>query len=260
MDLDKKPLHLWYAYPEDLLSEGAADACSAMLSEDERIRWQRFRFGRDRREFLATRVLVRLALSHYRATAPQAWRFSRNQFGKPAIEPDCGLRFNLANANDLVACIISEGAEVGIDVEPHARNSQIAELAPSVFSPLELAQLDALSAVEKLDRALSLWTLKEAYIKARGMGLSLPLQGFSFLFGGAEGIRLELDPGLCDKAGRWQFCLLEHAGHRTAVMTEMEATRDVQIWEIRPLLASPTRLAGRVDRWFPALPPVVLHR
>ena len=128
-------------------------------------------------------------------------------------------------------------------MEPCARAGKIAELAPEVFSPLELAQLDALREDEKLDRALRLWTLKESYIKARGMGLSLPLKKFSFLFGGAEGIRLELDPDLNDQPERWRFCLLDHAGHRIALMAERAAAPELQIWEVHPLGATPARLA-----------------
>jgi 4'-phosphopantetheinyl transferase len=255
----RRPLDLWFAYPDDLLKDEVAVACAALLTGDERARWQAFRFERDRREYLATRALVRAALSHYRAIPPQAWRFSCNEFGKPSTDPACGLEFNLANAHNLVVCLIAEGSAVGVDVEPYDHKEQIAELAPNVFSARELAQLDALNGVGKLDRGLSLWTLKESYIKARGMGLSLPLQKFSFLFGDAEGIRLELDPSLEDKAERWRFGLLEHAGHRIALMLERAAGSDVQVWESRPLLASPTLLPAGVAEWFPRIPQVCFH-
>jgi 4'-phosphopantetheinyl transferase len=257
--MEKKLLDLWYAYPEDLLAEDVAAACASLLSEDEHARWQRFRFEHGRREYLATHALVRTALSHYREASPEHWRFTQNEFGKPAVDPDCGLRFNLANSRELVVCLVAEGAEVGVDVEPHTRRGQIAEVAKEVFSPFELAQLDALNEEEKLDRGLSLWTLKESYIKARGMGLSLQLKKFSFLFGGAEGIHLELDPSLDDNVERWRFCLLEHAGHRIAVMTERDAARDLQIWETRPLLAPPALRPECVAQWFPTLQSDAAH-
>ena len=122
-----------------------------------------------------------------------------------------------------------------------------------MFSSQELVQLEALGGPEKLDRALSVWTLKEAYVKARGVGLSLPLNKFSFLFGGVEGIRLELDPCLGIEPGsRWRFCLIEHAGHRIALMAERATVPELQVWEARPLLAPPTRLAAGGEVWFPA--------
>jgi 4'-phosphopantetheinyl transferase len=148
--------------------------------------------------------------------------------------------------------LIGDSGEVGLDVESYERAEEIAELAPEVFSPVELAQLEALRGPDRLDRALSLWTLKEAYIKARGIGLSLPLQRFSFVFGGVEGLRLELDPCLGDEAARWRFCLLEHAGHRVALMVEQMTTPALQLWEARPLLSTPTRRADDQQPWFPS--------
>jgi 4'-phosphopantetheinyl transferase len=252
IDMDRKPLHLWYAHPEDL-TKAVTQACAPLLSEDELAQWQTFRFDRHRREYLTTRILVRTALSHYHPLAPEAWRFQINTHGKPTIDPDCGLHFNLSNSPGLVVCLIAQGVEVGVDAEPIGRAEKIAEIALEVFSSLELAQLEVLPGPEKLDRALSLWTLKEAYLKARGVGLSLPLNKFSFLFGGVEGIRVELDPCLGNEAERrWRFCLVEHAGHRIALMAEQSTVPELHILEARPLLAAPTRRAAGGELWYPA--------
>ncbi len=178
-----KSLDLWCAYPDDLLEEEVAEACAAVVSEEELARCQRFRFENNRREALTTRALSRTALSHYHPLPPQAWRFTANAQGKPAIDPvidpDCKLKFNLSNSPGLVVCLISDGAEVGVDVESFARAGRILELAPEVFSALERAGLDRLPEIanrpgaDRPGRALSLWTLKEAYIKARGHGACL---------------------------------------------------------------------------------------
>jgi 4'-phosphopantetheinyl transferase len=251
--MDKEPLSLWCAYPDDLLADEVAQACALLLSEDELARLQALKFDQHAREFLATHALARIALSHHHPLAPQAWRFTLNSYGKPTAEPECGLRFNLSNSPGLVVCLIARGAEVGVDVEPCDRAGKIAELAPDVFSPPELARLETLRSGEKLDRALRLWTLKESYIKARGMGLSLPLKKFSFLFGGAEGIRLELDSDLKDQPERWRFCSLDHAGHRIALMVERATAPELQIWEVHPFSAPPARLAAGEELWFPLL-------
>jgi 4'-phosphopantetheinyl transferase len=249
--MNKDTLQLWFGYPDDVLDRGVAEACELLLSEEERARWAGFKFDRVRREYLATRALVRTALSHNHATAPEDWRFSSNEYGKPAIEPGVGINFNLSNSRGLVVCLIARGAEVGVDVEPFTRASGILEVAPRVFSELERRQLDGLADRERLDRGVSLWTLKEAYIKARGMGLSLPLEKISFVFGGAEEIRLELDRSLNDESSRWRFCLLDHAGHRVALMVERTADAELEIWEARPLLSAATRLADYTVRWLP---------
>jgi 4'-phosphopantetheinyl transferase len=119
---------------------------------------------------------------------------------------------------------------------------------------MELTQLHALADADRLDRALSLWTLKEAYIKARGVGLSLSLNQVSLLYGGPEGIRLELDPRLADKVEHWRFCHLELAGHRIAVMARGVAAFDLQLTEIQSLQPTASRLSDAPENWFPLLP------
>ena len=238
--------HLWCARPDDLLAQERALHCAALLAEDERAHWQSFRFERRRREYLATRALVRSALSRYRPARPADWRFARNAYGKPRTAPACGLAFNLSNSPRLVVCLVAREAAVGVDTEPFERAAEIAELAPEVFSPLELAEFKLLDGRARLERALSLWTLKESYIKARGMGLALPLDRFSFLFGGGASARLEIDPSLGDDPRRWQFGLLDHAGHRIAYMIEGRKAPELKLHEIRlPGAKAPVRTPRR---------------
>lgn len=249
--MQEEPLYLWCAYPEDASTEAVVQWCAPKLSEDERDRWQTLRFGRLRREYLTTRALARTSLSKYRPVAPEAWRFHLNTYGKPSVYPDCGLRFNLSNSPGLVVCLIAQGAEVGVDAEPYERAAKIAELGPQVFSPDEINQLEALHSAERFDRALSVWTLKEAYIKARGEGLTLPLNKISFLFGDVDGIRLQLSPCISAEPRRtWRFCLLDHGNHRIALMAELANDPKLQLWEARPISAPPIRLPLAEQRWF----------
>lgn len=253
--MDVKSLNLWLAYPDDLLDESVADACKALLSEEELARAARFKFERSRRESIATRALARTALSHNHPLPPEAWRYVLNPHGKPSVDPDLatgiGINFNMSNAPGLVVCLVAAGAEVGVDVEPFSRAEQIMKVAPEVFSAMERAQLELLNGAEKLDRAVSLWTLKESYIKARGMGLAIPLDKFAFVFGGAEGIRLEVDESLKDRAERWQFCLLDGAGHRIAVMAERRAGNELEVWEAHPIPEPAVRVSVVAVEWFP---------
>jgi 4'-phosphopantetheinyl transferase len=244
-------LHLWFANPDDLIDPAIARACDALLTRQEQERWQRYKSARHQRESLATRALARCALSQYRSVAPEAWRFKENAHGKPYIDPECGLEFNLSNSLGLVACLVAEGVKVGVDVEAHTRAAQIIEVVQRVFSPEERAQLDQLDNEARLDRVLSLWTLKESYIKARGMGLALPLQKISFLFGEPEGIVLRIDPEVDPNPGRWRFCRFDLAGHRVAAMVEETDPADLHLWEARPLLADPAHLGVSAEEWFP---------
>ncbi len=261
--MSSSALQLWLAYPSDLAEPAIEEACAALLDDAERARATRFRFDRHRCEYLATHALTRVALSHAYPLPPHAWSFSANQYGKPSPIPPCGLRFNQSNSVELAVCLISRpaaqsgaaapdaGVDVGVDVESFARAEEIVPLAARVFSAAERAQLDALPAAARPDRALSLWTLKEAYIKARGMGLSLPLDGISFLFDGPEAMRFEVAPGVDDDPCRWRFCRFDHAGHRIVLAVEADGVGPLEIFEARPPTGPPTRLALGSPAWLP---------
>lgn len=247
--MQEQPLYLWCAYPEDASNEAVVQWRTTLLSEEEWTRSQTFRFDRHRREYLTTRALARIALSHYCSVAPEAWHFELNTYGKPSVSPNCGLRFNLSNCPGLVVCLIAQGAEVGVDAEPYERAGKIAELGATIFSPQEINQLAALRDAERLDRALSLWTLKEAYIKVRGKGLTLPLNKISFVFGG--GIHLQLDRRVDDEPRQsLRFSLLDHASHRIALMTELTVDPKLQLWETRPILAPALKVPVDDVHWY----------
>lgn len=211
---------LFWLEPPAVAAAALARA-EAWLTDEERARHRAFVFEKNRREYLATRALVRTALSHVRPAAPESWRFSRSEFGKPEVSPACGLRFNLSNHPSLVVCAVRESElSLGVDVEPLARGREVLEIASTVFSEPELAALAALPAAAQPERAVSLWTLKESYIKAHGMGLSLPLKDFSFRFAGQR-IEISFSKALPDRAERWAFATFDRAGHRIALAMEI---------------------------------------
>jgi len=270
-EIDRNPsgspaLRLWYAYPGDLADPAAAEACATLLNDAERARAARFHFDRHRREYLATHALARTALSHAHPLPPQEWRYSVNAYSKPSPQPECGVRFNQSNSVELAVCLVSASfsawgqssnvdpdrvPEVGVDVEALSRGEEIVRLAPDVFSPSERKQLDELPAVSRPNRAVSLWTLKEAYIKARGVGLLLPLRAFSFVFGDAQKVRLEVEPSVDENPGRWRFSLLNHASHRIALVVDAAVSGALQVWEADPLPTVIRRLPNPIDPWFP---------
>ena len=242
-------LQLWFAYPGDLAEPEVEESCLAILDEAERARAARLQPVRRRRQFLATHALTRVALSHGHPLSPQSWSFSRNEYGKPSPLPECGLRFNQSDSVEMAVCLVAlpdpiggAAAEVGVDLESFSRAEEIVPLASRVFSKAERAQLEALPARERADRALTLWTMKEAYIKARGMGLSLPLQEISFLFEDKETFRFEVAPSVDEDLSRWQFCRINHAGHRIALAVEAAAVGDPELFEASPPLDPPMQL------------------
>jgi 4'-phosphopantetheinyl transferase len=250
--VDPLKLSLWFAYPKQVLAPEQLEACIALINEEERAQMARFRFERNRLEFLATRVLLRTALSDRHQLPRESWRYRQNAWGKPAVEPDCNLRFNVSNCAGLVVCVTAEGAEVGIDAESHERAATIAGLAGEVFSSLEQDQLRSLKPELREDRALSLWVLKEAWIKAHGMGMSLPLKCISFIFDESGCIHLELAEDLKKESQRpWRYALLDHSDHRIALVAETLSPCFLEAWTVCPLLTPPQEALVNQPVWYP---------
>jgi 4'-phosphopantetheinyl transferase len=201
------------------MAPGLLESYEALLAPDERDQHRRFAFEPRRHEYLVTRALARTVLSRYGPLPPAAWRFARGPRGRPELDPPCGLSFNLSNAPGLVACAVARHA-VGVDLEPFDQGEAILALAGTVLSEAERRALEALPGAQRPGRALALWTLKEAYLKAVGAGLALPLQEAGFAVDALADITATFGPALRDRPGRWAFRLLDHAGHRVAVAAE----------------------------------------
>jgi 4'-phosphopantetheinyl transferase len=223
-------VHIRYHLTEGLDEAGVARAV-AILSDAERTRGQRFVFARDRRDFAAAHALTRLALSRYGDLAPEQWRFEEGRDGKPSLPADAGtppLTFNLSHTQGLVACAIAPGVDVGIDVERVDRRVGAEEIAARFFSPEERADLASCPAGERARRFFELWTLKEAYIKAIGKGLSHSLNTFGFALNEPGSIGF-LPPPDVDMSA-WQFALFAPTGlHAMALAVRREHG---WIWQI----------------------------
>ena len=179
-----------------------------LLSPDEHERMARFVFERDRVRFLLTRALVRTTLSRYAPVAPADWHFIANAHGRPEIldrpsgVPD--LRFNLSHTDGLIACAVTIGRDVGVDVE-HVGRRLTQDVAARFFAPAEVAHLQSLPDDEQQRVFFDYWTMKEAYIKARGFGLALPLGDFAFRFLPDGPPSIAFEPGMKDDPATWQF-------------------------------------------------------
>ena len=199
--------HLYIALEDQIRAPALLAAYDALLTPEERARKQRYMFEKNRHEYLITRALVRSVLSRYAAVRPAAWTFSANEGGCPAItSPEGkGLRFNLSNTRGLVCCLVAADRDVGIDVEDVTREGETVSIADRFFSPSEVEELRTQPEERRRARFFDYWTLKEAYIKARGMGLAIPLDHFSFLLSAGQSIGIAFDPRLDDDPSSWQF-------------------------------------------------------
>jgi 4'-phosphopantetheinyl transferase len=215
-----------------------------LLSEPERAKWRRFVAQDAQLQYLVSRALVRTTLSRYAEVPEHAWQFETNRYGRPYISQPRDLRdiqFNLSNTTGLVVCAVTKDSDIGIDVENFTRNLDTDALAPTVFAPMELADVFAQRTPEdRRNRFFSYWTLKEAYIKARGMGLSLPLDAFWFDLAGPSPL-LHVTDRCPDTPERWRFRqYAPTAAHRMAVAVAAPRGTEPSIhlrW-IKPMSAS----------------------
>ncbi len=208
MLLPADEIHVW------CIREALEDTASMihLLSTAELQRLARLRQPRMRSQFVVTRAAVRAVLSAaFPAIASQHWQFERNPWGRPEIgNPELRGRvsFNIAHTEGLIVIALCCNGTVGVDVENLSRIARAGALARRYFSASEAAALHALPQSQQLRRFLDLWTLKEAYIKACGMGLAIALDSFGFVL--QEGrVAIEFAPQQQDDPARWQFWQLQ---------------------------------------------------
>jgi 4'-phosphopantetheinyl transferase len=177
--LSEGEVHLWIL-PLDPPAQ-PLDTLYGYLAPDELTRAQRFVFQRDREHFAAARGYLRAILAQYAGCSPSEIRLGYGAHGKPylAVSPAAdGLTFNLSHTSGLGLCAVTRGRHLGVDVERIRPEVDILSIARCTFSPAEQARLDALPPALRLTAFYACWTRKEAYIKARGDGLSYPLDAF----------------------------------------------------------------------------------
>lgn len=214
--IDPSQIHLWLAWLGELTSARRLDEYRRLLSEEEREKRARFYFERDRHRYLVTRAMVRTVLAKYTHVEARDWRFAINPYGRPSIAPGLALarriEFNVSHTDGLVVMAVACERTIGVDVENvRVRKADIGG-AERYFAEAEVAALRALPRERQQDRFFQYWTLKESYIKARGLGLSIPLDRFAFDLDDVTGIRLTIAPSLGDSPGRWRFWQLQ-LGH-----------------------------------------------
>lgn len=178
--LTEVEIHVWRASLD--LEKEALGGCTSILSEDEKLRASRFLFPRDRDHFIAARGVLRQLLGKYLDCSPAQMEFEYGPHGKPALcTPDGGapIRFNLSHSHGLAVYAFASNRELGIDLEPIRPEFAGENIAERHFSTRELDEWHRLPPELRAEAFFLCWTRKEAYVKARGEGLQIPLASFS---------------------------------------------------------------------------------
>lgn len=201
--------HVWCAQPDQIADPDKLRAFHGLLDSREKRRQARYLGADKRHEFLVSHALVRSVLSQYADVLPASWTFEINEHGKPEISPARNpeaLRFNLAHTRGLCACAVAKNAGIGVDLENLERPPDMRAVR-RFFARPEIAQLESLAGPDQHRRFYELWTLKEAYVKARGQGLSIGLDRFWFLWDQERPPAIAFGPGVQDCPEEWRFFL-----------------------------------------------------
>lgn len=225
------PVFAYFCQLDGALTEAQRAEELALLDDEERANHARYRREEDRDLYVRAHALTRRALSsQVPSVGPSAWRFARKPNERPALEAGLagatGLRFNLTHTPGLVACVVSRAPEVGVDAECTTRLLDLGPVARTVYDDGELAALFALEAKALRARFFDLWTLKEAWLKARGFGFSCDPKNLAFSFDGeAREPRVRFDRAKlpAEREGAWAFGLCSPTPeHRLAVAVQCE--------------------------------------
>ena len=184
----------------------------------EPVQFPGLHFARDARDYAAAHALLRHALSRDDDRAPEQWRFDRTATGKPFLigAGDAPAAFSLSRAHGMVACAVTNGADVGVDVECIDRAVNTADIAARFFAPAETAHLLQLDPESRRNRFFDLWTLKEALVKALGAGMAMSLGSLAFTVDPGGLVRLDAPADVDPQA--WEFGLFAPGPrHRLAV-------------------------------------------
>jgi 4'-phosphopantetheinyl transferase len=208
------------------------DAAAAVLPRWQDIlgaaeidRARQFRFARERSRYIVRHGILRLLLARRLGLAPAALRFAANAYGKPALIGG-GIEFNLSHSRGLALFAFSREIAIGCDIEFHDPRFLAENIPERIFSPAELRDLHALPPADQVAAFFDGWTRKEAYVKARGLGLSLPLDSFDVSLAPGEA------PALYRGCAGWSARAITPAPHCSAAVIGESAA-----WQIdaRPL-------------------------
>ena len=191
------PVDLWFV--ELSGDEHRRRTARELLDPFEQTRAARFRFDRDRDQYILSHAALRQILSEQSGLEPASIRYETGPAGKPACAPPIGskLRFNLSHAGDYALIGVTSGPQIGVDVEAATRTVDENEIVERFFSTAERTAWVEITASQKSAAFFRAWTLKEAYVKARGDGLGHDSQHYTVELRPTESARLiadDIDP------------------------------------------------------------------
>jgi 4'-phosphopantetheinyl transferase len=231
MDLQPHQVDVWRISLDR--EPASVNYLESTLSTDESQRATRFRFAANRDRFIVAHGSLRNILSEYLGCEPKQLHFSTNEYGKPVLE-DHKLDFNLSHSGDYALVAVTREHKVGVDVEIIRSDMEHEKLARRFFSPNEVAELTTLPSDQIIRGFFNCWSRKEAYIKAQGLGLSLPLASFDVSLKPNEPATLRATRPNPDEAARWTLVSLEVSSAYAGALAVEGQGLSFRFWDWKP--------------------------
>jgi|SRR5580704_4626679 len=227
-------VHVWLARLD--LPEEPVAQLRCILSPEEKTRADRFYFERDRRRFTVARGTLRSVLAPYLNQRREDIQFRYEPAGKPYLRmEDPPLHFNVSHSNELALIALSLVHRIGIDVEFKNRPGATLDIARNFFAPEEIEALTELPEEARCDAFFAIWTMKEAYIKGRGEGVSLGLDTFAVNIASDQPRGLIRSAHGKDEPARWRFWNIDAGpGYAAAMTVEGSGERRLSFWNATP--------------------------
>lgn len=209
MDIKNNEIHLWYLLDEEITDSRILLNYEKFLSNSELENMNNFHQKQQQKQYLLTRVFLRSVLSQYiKNILPIDWVFSKNSYGKPFISNkplSKSIKFNLSHTEKLIVLAIVLDNEIGVDTEYTLKNFEYLDIAKIYFSENELIYLLNSPDDKQKNCFFDIWTLKEAFVKATGKGLTFPLNQFSLELPRENNIGVLISEENNIKSEAWQF-------------------------------------------------------
>jgi len=232
LTLEINEIHVWRVSLAQ--TETCLQKLQQTLSTDEQTKAERFHFPKDRSQFIVSRAALRAILSRYLHINPSLLRFEYNPYGKPSLTIAQGgntLRFNLSHTRGIALIALTKNREIGVDIEGINPKFPYLEIAENFFSPLEKSALSSLPEHLQPTAFFTCWTRKEAYIKAVGKGLSIPLNEFDVTLAPGEAaalLNVEQNP---DEASKWSLIELIPSSDMVAAVAVAGDCNKLDCWQ-----------------------------
>ncbi len=228
---NSKEVHVWRVSLD--LTASQSEKFLEILSVDELAKVGRLHFEKDKKRFIAARGMLRTLLGGYLEKKPHEIRFAYTDHGKPLLAVGTGcdnLSFNLSHSGAFALYAVTRSRNIGIDIEHVRDDVSFREIAGSFFSPGEISSLERVNKNKRPEMFFQYWTRKEAFLKAIGGGLSLPLDMCDVsLISGSVLSSIHLSGDNTESSGWYVQDLFPGGGYAAAIAVE-GADGDLSCW------------------------------